>query len=98
MYYKKCPDCGASLDHGERCDCDKKAAPGGGTPRAATMQDHMELLNISTAILPQNKEEVNMKAREEMISEIVAYLPDLDDKSLEMAWYFITMPDTEPEE
>lgn len=98
MYYKKCPDCGANLDPGERCDCEQKAAPGGGTPRAATMQDHMELLNISTIILPQNKEEVNMKTREEMISEIVTNLPDLDNKSLEMAWYFITMPDTETEE
>lgn len=39
-----------------------------------------------------------MKTREEMISEIVANLPDLDNKSLEMAWYFITMPDTETEE
>lgn len=98
MYYKKCPDCGANLDPGERCDCEQKTTPGGGTPRAATMQDHMEMLNISTTILPQNKKKVNMKTREEMISEIVAYLPDLDNKSLEMAWYFITMPDTEPEE
>lgn len=21
MYYRKCPDCGAYLDPGERCDC-----------------------------------------------------------------------------
>ena len=23
MKYKTCPLCGATLDHGERCDCDK---------------------------------------------------------------------------
>ena len=28
MYYKVCPNCGANLDPGERCDCeDKKEAP-----------------------------------------------------------------------
>lgn len=29
MQYKTCPDCGAHLDPGERCDCHKKieAAP-----------------------------------------------------------------------
>ena len=28
-FYKCCPNCGAALDPGERCDCqDKKAAPG----------------------------------------------------------------------
>lgn len=92
MYYKKCPDCGANLDPGERCDCERKAAPGGGTPRAATMQDHMELLNISTIILPQNKEEVNMKTREEMISDIVEHFPELDDESLDLVWYFVMAP------
>lgn len=31
MYSKRCPDCGAYLDPGEACDCQKKenAAPGG---------------------------------------------------------------------
>lgn len=26
-YYKTCPYCGAALDPGERCDCEKEAAP-----------------------------------------------------------------------
>ena len=24
-YYKKCPNCGANLDPGEKCDCESKA-------------------------------------------------------------------------
>ena len=26
-YYRKCPHCGANLDPGEKCDCDKRANP-----------------------------------------------------------------------
>lgn len=26
-YYKICPDCGATLDRGEPCDCTKKERP-----------------------------------------------------------------------
>lgn len=26
-YYKICPNCGAALDPGEVCDCQKEAAP-----------------------------------------------------------------------
>lgn len=25
--YRVCPDCGANLDPGERCDCTKRSAP-----------------------------------------------------------------------
>lgn len=32
MKYKECPDCGAALDHGERCDCRDKENEG--TPAA----------------------------------------------------------------
>ena len=29
MNYQICPDCGAALDFGERCDCNKKGSPDG---------------------------------------------------------------------
>ena len=36
MQYKTCPNCGAHLDFGARCDCvDKKAPPPAGTRKAA---------------------------------------------------------------
>ena len=28
MYYKVCPNCGANLDPGERCDCEDTKEPG----------------------------------------------------------------------
>lgn len=31
--FKTCSNCGAHLDHGERCDCEKKEKPG----KAATL-------------------------------------------------------------
>lgn len=94
MYYRKCPSCGANLDPGERCDCEK-TAPDDGSIQGGTHRGINGKLNFDTIILSQNKEEVNMKTREEMISEIVAGLNDLDTKSLEMVWYFVTMPETE---
>lgn len=27
-YYRSCPHCGANLDPGEKCDCNRSAAPG----------------------------------------------------------------------
>lgn len=43
-YYDTCPECGATLDPGEKCDCKEK------TPRtAATMQSALTL--IATEIL-----------------------------------------------
>ena len=27
MFYRTCPDCGANLDPGERCDCRKEKEP-----------------------------------------------------------------------
>ena len=31
MKFVKCPDCGASLDFGEKCDCRKEKSRTGGT-------------------------------------------------------------------
>ena len=33
--YRTCPDCGASLDPGEICDCKEEAAPDEEDPKAA---------------------------------------------------------------
>lgn len=37
-WYWTCPDCGANLDHGEKCDCTlpSSTASGEGTKNAAT--------------------------------------------------------------
>lgn len=35
-YFHPCPICGANLDPGETCDCNKNTAHGEATPRAAS--------------------------------------------------------------
>lgn len=46
-WYWTCPDCGANLDHGEKCDCHDKenAAPQAGTLRSGRTK------NICKAII-----------------------------------------------
>lgn len=53
MKYKTCPHCGAHLDHGEKCDCEKKKE---GTP-AGTGAPSKE--QISTKILSEPSVSVN---------------------------------------
>jgi hypothetical protein len=36
--YRKCPYCGATLDPGEKCDCNENAAPDVEDPEAAQMK------------------------------------------------------------
>lgn len=42
--YRRCPECGASLDPGEICDCIKNAAPDGSDPEAAQVNDFITIL------------------------------------------------------
>lgn len=55
-YYRRCPACGAYLDPGEKCDCEKETAPD-----AANIQSgkgESELPNpLSPPILQNDKEE-----------------------------------------
>lgn len=46
MYYRTCPDCGAHLDPGERCDCRdaKSAAPDAPTPETAEEIESMDIV------------------------------------------------------
>lgn len=40
MMYHTCPYCGANLDPGERCDCQKEeSAPAAGTAKSANSQE-----------------------------------------------------------
>lgn len=48
-YYRKCPLCGATLDPGERCDCqDKETAPDAATSKAVRQNRKV----ISSTVLP----------------------------------------------
>lgn len=45
MMYWTCPDCGANLDHGERCDCcSKKNRPRAATLKAAKAITHQQYI------------------------------------------------------
>lgn len=37
-YYRECPECGASLDPGENCDCKKKEACTGGAVQTSSVK------------------------------------------------------------
>ena len=45
MKYKICPDCGAHIDFGERCDCTKKDVP-----CAANTEDINDRMAITDAL------------------------------------------------
>ncbi len=52
MYGKVCPECGARLDPGERCDCKEKAACEGANFTSGNA-------NYDTAIVAEKEENVN---------------------------------------
>ena len=37
-YYRECPECGASLDPGEKCDCKKKEACTDGAAQTSSIK------------------------------------------------------------
>ena len=49
MFYNVCPECGAALDPGEKCDCQKKEACTGGAVQATRqMPLKNSLINYTT--------------------------------------------------
>ncbi len=54
MMYEICENCGAHLDHGERCDCEKKKAPTAATARTSEL--NMTSKHIITHIHNTTKE------------------------------------------
>lgn len=68
-YYRTCPDCGAALDPGERCDCQEPCTNREGSQRAqrktaadaANIDDGVKGNKFSTTCCPsslsENKEE-----------------------------------------
>lgn len=52
MTYHICPDCGAYLDPGERCDCCgiEKAAPAEATPEAAKKKHNCIILECEEIV------------------------------------------------
>lgn len=55
-YYRRCPDCGCSLDPGERCDCKGKeeAAPDATNIQSGKVEQKSDQLHCSASILPKN--------------------------------------------
>lgn len=44
-YYKPCPNCGANLDPGEKCDCQNKKMPAGAaTPSGQTKNNFIVIV------------------------------------------------------
>lgn len=48
--YRKCPYCGASLDPGEQCDCQKEEAAPAIEPEAAMVGDNLIIAQQNTQI------------------------------------------------
>lgn len=67
--YKTCPHCGAHLDHGESCDCIKRAAPG-----VATTENGK---NVSTDIKNVSEKPEKIKPKFPTTAEIEAAILDL---------------------
>lgn len=58
MYYRTCPNCGANLDPGERCDCqDKKEAAPGATNTQDGKAEQGLTANVHASSLDENKED-----------------------------------------
>ncbi len=57
-YYKICPDCGANLDRGERCDCKRKVAPGFGEPKG-DKEDRLAT-SVSSSMITKNWEDIKI--------------------------------------
>lgn len=60
-YYRICPDCGAYLDSGERCDCQdkEKAAPVLEHRNGSRVESEI-LKPTSTSILPDSEEDCQL--------------------------------------
>ena len=56
-YYRTCPHCGAHLDPGESCDCDKKETALGVSSTQGGMVEAGLQAQISASSLPESKEE-----------------------------------------
>lgn len=58
LYYRTCPYCGANLDPGEGCDCQKEeAAPDATNIESGKVESDLPD-HESTSILSKNKEEI----------------------------------------
>lgn len=55
-YFRPCPICGANLDPGERCDCNKNTAHGVAAPRTARIS---RKANHNMVIIPERRRPVN---------------------------------------
>ena len=61
MILRACPDCGASLDPGERCDCQKETAPVL-QYRSGKVENGLTA-NVSISILQKYLEEIKHEVR-----------------------------------
>lgn len=56
-YYKTCPECGAALDPGEKCDCEEKAVLDAANIRDGRAEQESDKLIYSALIVPNGKRE-----------------------------------------